>query len=71
MGQEYFYSYVVEDSICQVSSEVNCTDNYEDVFEEYSNLYLEANLETIDLPPPLPLKHHQIRAPARPPVPHM
>ena len=71
LGQEYFYSEVAENNICQVSTEVNCTDDYEDVFEEYSNLYLGENLDTLDLPPALPLKHHQIRAPARPPVPYL
>ena len=60
-----------EDYFCQYNSEVSCQDDYEDVFEEYSNLYFEANIDYLDLPPPLPLKHHQIRAPARPPVPHL
>ena len=68
LEQGYFYSEVAENN---VSSKVSCQEDYEDVFEEYSNFYLGANIDSLDLPPPLPLKHHQIRAPARPPVTHL
>ena len=85
LEREYFHSAVEEYNASQsFSSDVIFEEDYEDVFDEYSSLCkkspeemisplvrceVDSSLE-VDLPPPLPLRFHQIRAPARPPVPH-
>ena len=85
LEREYFYSAVEEFNASQsFSSDVICEEDYEDVFDEYSSLckeraeerssllvrgQVDSSLE-LELPPPLPLRSHQMRAPARPPVPH-
>merc|ERR1719322_1447328 len=86
LERESFFSAVEEFNASQsFSSDVICEEDYEDVFDEYTSLFNAAPQEfsksfevqdqmdsslDLDLPPPLPLRSHQIRAPARPPVPH-